>query len=401
MRTSLTLTPRAHWATGLLLLGLVGCVDAYLPDVISAPSSYLVVDGFINGNGATRIKLSRTQNTTATTSAPPPETKATLYIVSAAGARYALREQSAGFYQSDSLVLSTGQYQLRISTAGASPATYESALVPLKATPPIDKLGWQRTGNELRVLLNTHDATQQTRYYRWKFLETWEFNSAFNSVLEYYPSTQEIGPRTTPIYTCWRTEQPSDIKQATSIQLSQDALTDYNILNIADRAERIKIRYSVLVMQYAETPEEFAYYEQLRKNTEAIGTVNDPLPIKVIGNVRRTNAFTDESVLGYVGAHTVQQQRLFINRADLSLPSNWQFESVYPECTLQYEDVTSYKPPRGPIYIPHTLAFVNPNYYVPTSGYSEPLTGGVGYYGAPTACVDCRTRGSNKKPSFW
>lgn len=400
MRTVPIIALPARLVAGLLLLALGGCVDAYVPDVISAPTSYLVVDGFINGNGATRIKLSRTQNI-ATAAAPTPEAKATVYIQSAAGARYTLRERSPGFYQSDSLVLSLGQYQLRISTAGTSAATYESALVPLKVTPPIDKLSWRRTGNEVRVLLNTHDATGQTRYYRWKLLETWEFNSAFNSVLEYYPSTQEIGPRTTPIYTCWRNEQSAGIKQTSSAQLSQDALTDYSLLDIADRAERLKIRYSVLVVQYAETLGEFAYYEQLRKNTEAIGTVNDPLPVQLTGNVRRTNTPVNEPVLGYIGAHTVQQQRLFINRADLPLPSNWQFESVYPACTLQYEDVTSYKPPRGPIYVPHTLAFINPNYYVPTSGYSDPLTGGEGYYGAPTECVDCRTRGSNKKPSFW
>ncbi len=398
MRTSLTLTPRAYWATGLVLLGLGGCVDAYLPDVISAPSSYLVVDGFINGNGATRIKLSRTQNTTATTSAPPPETKATLYIVSAAGTRYALREQSAGFYQSDSLVLSPGQYQLRISTAGANPATYESALVPLKATPPIDKLGWQRTGNELRVLLNTRDATQQTRYYRWKFLETWEFNATYKSFLEYYPSRGEVAARTTPIYTCWRTEQPTSIRQATSVQLSQDALVDHAVLSFSDRAERLKIRYSVLVTQYAQTAEEFAYYEQLRKNTEAIGTVNDPLPVQLTGNVRRTGGATSEPVLGYVSAHTVQQRRLFINRAELPLPNDWQFDSPVA-CKLDYEDLTAYDPP---LAVPYTKTYRDPNYYVPTDYFYSLITSDLaGYYGAPRECVDCRTRGSITKPSFW
>jgi hypothetical protein len=113
MRTLHTLT---RWGARLLLVGLGGCVDPYVPDVINASTRYLVVDGFINGNGATRIKLSRTQDI-ATTTAPAAETKATLYIMSAAGARYALRERSPGFYQSDSLVLSPGQYQLRISTA--------------------------------------------------------------------------------------------------------------------------------------------------------------------------------------------------------------------------------------------------------------------------------------------
>jgi hypothetical protein len=397
MPTSPALVTVARWTARLLLLGLGGCVDAYLPDVISAPSTYLVVDGFINGNGATRLKLTRTQNI-ATTTAPLPEAKATVYILSAAGARYTLRERSPGLYQSDSLTLTPGQYQLRISTAGASPATYESALVPLKATPPIDNLNWQLTGNELRVLLSTHDATQQTHYYRWKLLETWEFNSAYKSFLEYYPSKREVRARTTPIYTCWRTEQPTAVKQATSAQLSQDALINHDILDIADRAERIKIRYSILVTQYAETAEEFAYYDQLRKNTEAIGTVNDPLPIQLTGNVHRTGTATTEPVLGYVSAHTVQQQRLFIDRAALPLPSTWQFDSAYPSCTLDYEDLTTYKPP---LSVPQTITYADPG-YVPTDYYFDPLTSTMtGYYGAPRECVDCRVRGSTTKPSFW
>ena len=389
-------------ATSLVLLILGGCVDAYAPDVISTPSTYLVVDGFINGNGATRLKLTRTQNIAAA-AAPTPEARASVYVVSAAGARYLLRERSPGFYQSDSLVLGPGQYQVRIATAGASPATYESALVPLKVTPPLDRLGWQRTGNEVRVLLSTHDATQQTRYYRWKTIETWEFNSAYKSALEYYPNIREIGARTTPIYTCWRTEQPTTIKQATSLQLAQDALVDHTLLSLSDRAERLKIRYSVLVTQYAETAEEFAYYEQLRKNTEAIGTVNDPLPVQLTGNVRRTGTSTSEPVLGYVGAHTVQQQRLFISRAELPLPANWAFDSPYADCRIEPEVLSAYAKALPPIIIsaPQTITFADPS-YIPVYHYTDPDTGLTdGYYGSTRECVDCRVRGSNVKPSYW
>jgi hypothetical protein len=46
-----------RYGTSLLLLSLGGCVEPYLPEVVDAPTNYLVVDGFINGNGVTRIKL--------------------------------------------------------------------------------------------------------------------------------------------------------------------------------------------------------------------------------------------------------------------------------------------------------------------------------------------------------
>jgi hypothetical protein len=398
VRTLPTLVAITRWGVWLLLVGVGGCVDPYTPEVITAPTSFLVVDGFVNGNGATRIKLSRTQSLAASTTTPPPETKASLFIVSATGARYPLQERSPGFYQSDSLVLSPGQYRLRISTAGTSPATYESDLVPLKATPPIDNLSWRLKSNQLQVLLSTHDATQQARYYRWKFSETWEFNANYKSFLEYYPSLRAVKARTTPIYTCWRTEQPTTVKQATTAQLSQDALIEQDVLDIGDRAERLKIRYSVLVTQYAQTAEEFAYYEQLRKNTEAVGTVNDPLPTQLTGNVHRTGAATNEPVLGYVGAHTVQQRRLFIDRAELPLPPTWAFEPGVPGCILEPERLKDYRPP---LSVPQTITFADPN-YVPTDYYFDVTTDDIaGYYGAPRECVDCRTRGSITKPSFW
>jgi hypothetical protein len=384
-----------NYGLWLVLLGMAGCVEPYTPAVIDAPTSFLVVDGFINGNGATRIKLSRTANLTTTTP-PPAEKGAKLFVVDDAGQRYTLTEKSSGFYLSDSLQLSAArQYKLRITTV--SNATYESDLVPLKITPPIDKLSWQLDGNQVQVQLSTHDQQQQSRYYRWSFIETWEFNSAYQSVLEYDTQRKIIVARTTPIYTCWRTERPTTIRQGSTAQLSQDALTDLSVLTLDGHDERFKVRYSALVNQYTETPVEFAYNELLRKNTEAVGGVNDPLPVQLTGNVHRLDAAT-EPVLGYVGAHTVQQRRIFISRQDLQVLGSWKFTTPYDACSEVIELVPD-PMDKPPIYIPNTNLFNSRdntpvNYYI-SAGFT------VGYIGSTTACVDCRTRGSNVRPTFW
>jgi hypothetical protein len=380
-----------------LLLSLGGCVEPYLPEVVDAPTNYLVVDGFINGNGITRIKLSRT-TTVAVTTAPPVEKGAKIDIVDNMGVRYALGENTSGSYQSDSLLLSsTRQYQLRISLAVGS-AIYQSDLVPLKVTPPIDNLKWQLDGSQIQLSLSTYDATGQSRYYRWGFAETWEFNAAYPSLLEYDPQQKILVTRHTPIYTCWRTEIPSVIKQGSSAQLSQDALTDVALLTIPNRAERLKIRYSMLVSQYAETPAEFAYYELLRKNTEAVGSVNDPLPTQLTGNVHRLDNAA-EPVLGFVGAHTVQRKRLFIDRADLALPTTWQFDTPYNGCTVDSIAETLF--PYDPLSVPYprTRVFVVPQNIPLDVRVSRGFI--VGYIGSSSECADCRTRGSNVKPSYW
>jgi hypothetical protein len=381
----------ARWGARGLLLCLAGCVEPYMPAVIDSPTNYLVVDGFINGNGVTRVKLSRTI-TTNTTTAPPVEKGAKLFIVDNSGLRYTLTEKTSGSYQSDSLLLdATRQYQLRITTAANT--TYQSDLVKLKVTPPIDDLNLRVDGTEVQVQLSTHDATGQSRYYRWGFLETWEFHSAFESLLEYDPIQQIVVPRTTSIYTCWRTERPSSIKQASSAQLSQDALLNTPVLTLSGRTERLQVRYSVLVSQYAETPEEFAYFDLLRKNTEAIGSVNDPLPTQLTGNVHRVDN-PAEPVLGFVGAHTTQARRLFINRQDLPAQTTAQFDSPYNNCLLGYEFLCD--PYVGCIKYPYTRFFSQPN-TIPINYVSNP----DGYSASSPACADCRLRGSITKPSFW
>ncbi|RZL10205.1 MAG: DUF4249 domain-containing protein, partial [Hymenobacter sp.] len=379
-------------ATALGVLGLAGCIESYVPDVLSSPTSYLVVDGSINGNGVTRIALSRTISTTATT-VPPAEKGARLFIVDNTGQRYALAEKASGTYQSDSLQLdATRQYQLRITTAAN--ATYQSDLTQLKVTPPIDDLNLHVDGTEVQVQLSTHDATGQSRYYRWNFVETWEFNAGVKSALEYEPVQKTIIARLTPIYTCWRTERPSLIKQSSSAQLSQDALLNTPVLTLSGRSERLQIRYSVLVSQVAETPEEFTYFDLLRKNTEAVGSVNDPLPTQLTGNVHRLDDAT-EPVLGFVGVHTTQTRRFFINRQDLPAQTTALFDSPYSNCMLGYEFLCD--PVTGEcIKYPDTRFFNQPG-TIPVDYVSNP----DGYSASSPECADCRLRGSITKPSFW
>jgi hypothetical protein len=370
------------------LLALAGCVEPYAPALVDANANLLVVDGFINGNGRTRIKLSHSVNVGAAT--VPTEKGAKLFVVDNVGARYALTELVGGRYQSDSVQLNPArQYQLRLTTAAG--VAYASDLVPLKVAPPIDRLSFRRDGSQVLLLLSAHDAQGQSRYYRWGFTETWQFHAAYESKLEYYPPPiNDVAGRTTPIYTCWRTEQAGSIRQGSTANQAQDMLLDFPALILSARAERFTIRYSALVSQYTETPEEYAYYELLRKNTEAVGGINDPLPVQLTGNVHRVDGAA-EPVLGYVGAHTVQQKRLFINTQDLNLPANWAFASAYPDCILQIGPAGSSNPSVIPI------EYFNDPANPPTNPNGTP---DFCFYSTP-ACADCRTRGTTTKPSFW
>jgi hypothetical protein len=386
----------------LLALGAGGCVESYAPEVVSANANLLVVDGFINGNGRTRIRLSRSENI-ATTTASSVQTGATIYVMDDAGQRYALTEPTPGNYISDSLRLPLGRrYRLHIGLRASSSApTYESDFVLLKATPDFDRLEFVQQSGQLQLLASTHDPTNQTQYYRWRTYETWEFHPPYKSELEVRNGF--VRPRVTPIYTCYRSETPSTVRQASTVSLSQSLISQQLVHAFSDRSERLKVRYSVLVTQYAESAEEFAYNEVLRKNTEAVGTVNDPLPSQLTGNVHRLDN-PQEPVLGFVGAHTVVQQRLFATPVSLGLPQGWQFEDPYADCVSGIELVPD-PDDKNPIYRPDTRLFKSGDnipieYYIkadPTNTRGDTL----GYIGASRECVDCRTRGTTTKPSYW
>jgi hypothetical protein len=72
---------------------------------------------------------------------------------------------------------------LRIKTTNGK--EYASDFTSVKYTPSIDSITWQREDGGLRLYANAHDPQNATKYYQWKYEETWEFHSAFFSSLKY------------------------------------------------------------------------------------------------------------------------------------------------------------------------------------------------------------------------
>ncbi|GAB3300107.1 DUF4249 domain-containing protein [Hymenobacter tenuis] len=372
-----------------MVMGASGCVQEYLPEVVDAANNYLVVDGFINGSGITTIRLARSIKLGAPSSFPP-EAKATVVIESKSGLRYSLSETaSAGEYTSVSQELPVGQqYRLRIRTRQGR--DYASDYVLLKQTPAIDQVEGRLQPDGVQIYLSAHDESNQTQYYRWRYEETWEFTSAYESRYRYIGNNTVVR-RTDNVYNCWRTEISTAVTTTSTVRLSQDAVRDFRLTFIPSDEERFKSKYSILVRQYALSQQEFDYWEAVKKNTENIGTLFDPLPSQIQGNV---HCLSDEQepVLGFVGASSVVEKRIFIDR--LSLPFEWRVrDEAYKHCT----GLDTY--PNADKYSGYTIddIFGDSVYRVPVGR----LAGSEGYTIQTLDCVDCRLRGSNVKPSFW
>ena len=226
---------------------------------------------------------------------------------------------------------SSNKYGLKIMTTGGK--AYQSDLVVAKNSPPIDSVYYRIESDGLRVYADTHDPANNTKYYRWDFEETYEFHSSFQS-FDYLSTTpiDTVLPRTLDqhIFICWRGDVSSTILLNSSAKLAKDVITDNPITFIASSSEKIATRYSILVKQYALTTDAYNYFQQLKKNTEKLGSIFDPQPSELPGNIHCVSDPT-ETVLGYITAGSPAETRIFIsNRV---LPA-WQSITAYTGCKM-------------------------------------------------------------------
>jgi len=374
---------------------LSGCIEPYAPEAISSTKNYLVVDGFINSKGITTINLARTYDISANTT-PPVETKASVAIEEEGGMRYVLLESvTKGTYTSASLTLNSAKnYRLFLRTAAGQ--EYASTYVPVKTTPAIDNIAWRATDARLNIYVNSHDDANKTQYYRWEYEETWEIMSRYVPQFEY--KNGKMQDLTTPLpRTCWGNIRSTDIKISNTTRLNRDVVSDFLVRSFSTRANQLRYRYSILVRQHALTPEEYAYWELLKKNTENIGTLFDPLPAQLTGNVNCLNDAA-ELAIGYVGVHSLAEKRIFVNRSEL--PTGWQVQDGYEDC-VPPDTVFLYKPappPPDPVQVLQA-AFSNGSSLPIGAVYDHGFL--IGYTAKSKDCVDCRTRGTATRPSFW
>ena len=379
-------------------LGWWSCKQVYTPKPITQATNYLVIEGAIStGTDTTVIRLSRT-TPISSQGGTTPELGAVVTIISDGGASYPCTETGKGYYRAAGLNVASGNFGLKINTSDGK--VYQSDLVPMKNSPPMDSVYYRIQSNGVTVYADTHDPTNNTRYYRWDYTGTYEFHSAFSSIM--YLQTVPVDsvmnrPLANQIYVCWRNESSTTLLINSSAKLAKDVVTQNPIAFVASDAEELQNRYSVLVKQYALTADAYNYYVQLKKNTEQLGGVFDPQPSQLTGNFHCISN-PGEPVLGYITAGTTAQKRIYINNRDLPA---WLTNSPYTGCRM---DTDLYARPvgRGGDVINEVEQKIYtgldiPLYPIQPPGAPHPL----GYAGSSPACVDCTLRGTNVKPSFW
>ncbi|RYY01015.1 MAG: DUF4249 domain-containing protein [Gammaproteobacteria bacterium] len=359
---------------------LASCRDEYELPLRETDVSLLVVEGTLNaGQGMTTITLSRTVkvNDAATIK---PVLRAALTVEGKNGGNYALNETGNGQYTLAQLPLTFGEeYRLRIRTADNK--EYLSDYIVARQTPAIDAVTWKIENEKLIIYANSHDASNNTRYYKWDFDETWEIRSYYTAFYRWLSGTTIVPTISAYNSRCWKYAKSNTINVGSTVQLQSDVVSEAPVQFIPFGSEKLGVRYSILLKQQTLTREAYEYFNLMKKNTESIGSIFDPQPSELKGNIKCISN-PDEGVLGFLTASSFTEKRIFITAQEAN---NWRFSQYCP-----MEKVLN-EPDSIRIWVPGYLPFNLDNF------------NGVEYYAmAPASCVDCTKRGGDlNMPSYW
>lgn len=383
---------RGSWILLVLLLCTVGpsCVETFDLKNIRYNNS-LVVEGHISDiNEPQRIKLSRTAAINERVFLAEPGAEVT--IENESGEKTQFHEIKPGIYESTAFAGIVGQgYSLLITTSNGR--KYKSEQVAMKPVPPIGRIYAEFVKDPergIKISVDTEDPANKTRKYRWEYIETYEIQTPYPSNYVVLPGATEATWRYDRVDQCWASDTLRKVLIKSTDSQSQDKVIGFPLRFIPETSYIFRIKYSMLVRQYALSPEAYNYWELTRVFNETQGSLADVQPGNVISNVRGVTD-PDETVLGYFDASGVSEQRVFFNYRDFTA-AGYERPTYRTSC---YE--------LQPIYVVETEIA---NYMLTHSAHlaiwdvvgSSPT---AQFELFPIGCCDCSNMGVTVKPSFW
>lgn len=368
----------------------LGCIEGYAPPEIQSNDNYLVVEGYLNTlDGSCSIMLSRTVPLSSEET-PERVTDASLFIEDESSNRYIFTEYGNGIYKVVNINVDFNtKYRLVIRDGSNE---YTSDYVDAIRTPPVESVKWRADENTVKVFVNTNGSNNDSQYYMWRYIETWEYNSAFRSFFKF--ENGDIFRRNSPdeIYYCWKTDLSSKINVGSTTGLEQNVISDYLLRELSVNSRQFQSKYSILVLQYSLTKDAHEYWSQVRDNTQGTGSLFDVQPSRVTGNIYDLDK--KKPALGFFSAHSVQEKRIFIDSDELPI---LRFETGYEFCaedTLLLADIPSFE---GHHEVVNELIEIIDN-----GPRNPPIEIFLGYTISSPFCVDCRVMGGvNERPVFW
>ena len=369
------------WVYAILLIVATGCLEPYNPPEITDNIDILVVDGFINStDNIATVRLTKAVPLSSNSN-DDIGVNAVVEVEDENGFAQTLNAEGNGYYSLLDIQTTPG-LKYRISILRNDSKRYYSQFINLTSSPQIDSISFKASTQSegIDVFVNTHDDTGESKYFQWTFDETWEYTSRYGA--NYQIVNGSIVPQELPISRCWISKPSSEILVGSTTLLASNTIREFPLTFIPVRSQKVSVRYSILVQQRSLSKEAYEFWTQLKKSTESLGGLFDPMPSQVLGNLY-SESDTSEPVLGYFSGGEVASKRIFIRLRDLP-----------PELRLPLV------PPCAVDSITMDAISRTPDTYL-IGSYGTPFP--IGYYRAlGKNCMDCRDDGGSIiRPDFF
>lgn len=374
------------------ILAVTACIYPFDP-VIEATDGRLVVEGDIHVGTVSDFSFSRVypidiEDFTVT----PPIVEG--YIEGEDGTKV---ESFPKPYDGYGYSSEYGSYSLRFDTSGLSAGqkyrlhfedlengtVYESDWIEVCPAPVIDDLSYilDEDRGELNVALSMHCNGRS--HFRWHYDEVWEYRADARATCYYNPQTNEVVDfeEDDNIFYCWNCYNSPEIKIFSTADQVDDRFVDLEFHRIQRSDKRLQVLYQIKVYLEALNEDAYAYWLNIRENSQNQGTIFSPTPSQMPGNI---HCVSDPSVLviGYINAAEQTEADMYYDdyvERFYKGKNNFEYIEVDPsEFSLYYD--------RGYIPFNHFLDFER----------------GHIYQWGTKRCLDCRESGGTKnKPSYW
>ncbi len=390
-----------YFLAAILSSALSGCIEQLDPDRLTF-DDFLVVEALITDELIQQeVKLSRTQAINID-SIFTYETGATVWVENQAGERFDFSEGQDGKYLSVApfAVSIDDELQLFINTRNGR--SYESNVVSVQATSPIDSIYAEFSSEPMvtnlfagrfNFFIDAKNNTIQNRYLRWSVNYTYQFSVRTPSRWLFIDNefiTRERGGANDSLQVefCWRSENIDELNLE-QLLVPEAGLEKLPIFNFHSEEGFMKKGFNIEIKMYALSEASYNFWNEINKTSQDQGSFADTQPGSIIGNMRSiTNPA--ETVLGFFEAAQVRSVRRQFKREEFEDVGFRVIRTNLIEC-FGVDSLVSSNTVEA---VDSTLTALGDDWVLAYFG-----TGAAFYF--PRNCADCTVYGTNQKPDFW
>ncbi|WP_339816297.1 DUF4249 domain-containing protein [uncultured Imperialibacter sp.] len=190
------------------------------------------------------------------------------------------------------------------------PSEIDTAFMEAKYRSVINNRGIETTSKGIEIFVATKPVASQNTYLRWTYEDTYAYDAPMASDL------------CSECQYCYIQEEVENFIELAEVLNSKGKVLSGKSIEFVEFDERFGIRFAVLVKQLTVTKAAYEYYKSINQLNEARGSIFDPPPAVLRGNVSN-NLRPTETVYGFfeVGKYSEASARITKSDIDFLIPS--------------------------------------------------------------------------------